>query len=141
MEFSLSALTNWLSLAISVGWGLNTNSISFNVTGSDGPSPSVSRSVLPSTLLSDSSDLSEVMILLVLLLAVVWLDGAGDGGPAGLAGGPLDRGLAGGAAVTVVLVVVEVVVMVEGMGEVVCSVVVGGFAGSSLALRDRWGRF
>lgn len=62
MEFSFKAFTKALSPDISVGCGLKTNSISFSVIGSEGPSPSVSVcSVL--SLDSLSSLLSEVKTL------------------------------------------------------------------------------
>lgn len=133
---------------------MKTSSISFNVTGSEGPSPSVSKldsppSVLPSTLDSDSSDRSEVNIDFAFLLRVfeaeLWFEGTGDGVLLDEGGGGLGIGVLVFDVIDGVAVELEVVVVaVGGTGEFASVVAVEALlpAGtSSVALRERCGRF
>lgn len=135
MEFSFSALTNWLSPAISVGCGLKTNSISFNVIGSEGPSPSVSVCSVRS-LDSLSSLLSEVKLLFGRfpkdLLMELTFEETGLGGWDGVLRPDCGAGLGSPGfgfelALVVVVDVVGGVVVVVAVVAVVLAVLLGAF--------------
>lgn len=80
--FSLRALISELSPAISVGWGLNTSSISLSMSGSLGPSPSVStiESLPPVSASALDDSFSEFCAIFILLEGrVFWFVGFGEG--------------------------------------------------------------